>query len=546
MGSFQECCCKNKDSNGEMDIEKIENNKNNTAEIISKNRKIIEIEDTKMIFKSSIHNNSDSESFAKHSLKESIPLSIFFTQNKIDTLDDINGKNETKDYIDKDVNKNFTYMESLNNYKDYEPSNVSLSIKERKNFFTVVRLENSKDNKDVLRKKYTRPNFLKSSKNTYIVDENQYNEQNFEDRKLEENGKNKTNDRKFEENEKNKKNKNFEFKKNENGLSSTQENLNNGSEANEFNGIEEKIVYQNEQKLFGYSAPNEKSSLSVDRNIFINKFTSSRLRDTELQLECFDKFNCNNFDINIEELIKLEENPDIVFEEGKCKDGYLYYGGVSSKNSKKTGYGIQLFSNGVKYEGFFLDDEYHLYGRLITVDQIVFEGNFKNGKLNGKCREFNDKYLFQGMFIDGKKSGYGTYTSNDYNYEGNYENNVKNGYGKLQLKVGSKFTYEGSFVNDQFSGKGKITFRNKNIYEGEFSNGQMNGLGKMIYRATNESYVGDFVNGKREGFGKYFRGDKLTYKGNYINDLAHGKGFIIRDGKEIEVEMLEGRLKSDN
>ena len=75
--------------------------------------------------------------------------------------------------------------------------------------------------------------------------------------------------------------------------------------------------------------------------------------------------------------------------------------------------------------------------------QLKFEGEYLNGKRNGKGKEFKrDKLIFEGEYLDGKRNGKGK----DY-----YYNNV------------IKFT--GDYINgDEWEGKG-YNLSNNIIYE---------------------------------------------------------------------------------
>ena len=48
------------------------------------------------------------------------------------------------------------------------------------------------------------------------------------------------------------------------------------------------------------------------------------------------------------------------------------------------------------------------YGKeyLLNTDRLIFEGGYKNGKRNGKGKEYDDLYgkvLFEGEYLKGKK-----------------------------------------------------------------------------------------------------------------------------------------------
>ena len=65
---------------------------------------------------------------------------------------------------------------------------------------------------------------------------------------------------------------------------------------------------------------------------------------------------------------------------------------------------------------------------------MCFEGEYRNGKRNGKGKEFNCEYygyilLFEGEYKSGKRNGKGKeYDSNGFLiYEGEYLNGFKNG-----------------------------------------------------------------------------------------------------------------------
>ena len=90
----------------------------------------------------------------------------------------------------------------------------------------------------------------------------------------------------------------------------------------------------------------------------------------------------------------------------------------------------------------------------------ILSGNYttiyeKNG--NGKMYDANNNNLiFEGQFLNGKKNGKGKEYDKDGNmiFEGEYLNGLKNGKGKEYYKYG-KLKFEGNYLNVKNNGKGK-------------------------------------------------------------------------------------------
>ena len=65
--------------------------------------------------------------------------------------------------------------------------------------------------------------------------------------------------------------------------------------------------------------------------------------------------------------------------------------------------------------------------------KLVFEGDYLNGKINGKEKEYDSKNNlgFKGEYLDGKRNGKGKeYYEGKLIFEGEYKNEEKNGKGK--------------------------------------------------------------------------------------------------------------------
>ena len=78
-------------------------------------------------------------------------------------------------------------------------------------------------------------------------------------------------------------------------------------------------------------------------------------------------------------------------------------------------------SNGISYEGSFVDDLYEGYGVYKWPDGSIYKGNYKGGKFHG-----------QGVWTG----------SIGRSYEGEYVEGLEEGFGILRLLDGSK--YEGN------------------------------------------------------------------------------------------------------
>ena len=64
-------------------------------------------------------------------------------------------------------------------------------------------------------------------------------------------------------------------------------------------------------------------------------------------------------------------------------DGQVYSGQWNSETLTKEGYGLQVWPDGSKYEGFWSKDMTNGYGRFILADGDVFVGDWVNDKAHG-------------------------------------------------------------------------------------------------------------------------------------------------------------------
>ena len=184
-----------------------------------------------------------------------------------------------------------------------------------------------------------------------------------------------------------------------------------------------------------------------------------------------------------------------------------------------------------------------------NTDDLVFEGEYLNGKRNGKGKEYKDeKLIFEGEYLNGKRNGKGKEYVDDY--------------------IG-KFIFEGEYLNGNRNGKWKSYDYNGNlIFESEYKNNKRNGNFKLYadgkLTIDYEYLDNEIVKGKKydlnghlrdeikeNGFRKDFTGGKLEFEGEYLNGKKNGKGkqYFYYDKGEFLLESkyingeINGRVK---
>ena len=205
-------------------------------------------------------------------------------------------------------------------------------------------------------------------------------------------------------------------------------------------------------------------------------------------------------------------------------------------NGEKNGKGKEYNEDGkIKFEGEYLKGkiiegkEYDNYGNIIiriengkiieyySNGNIKFKGTFFNGrKWNGKGYDVTGNEIFE------IKKGKGIWKEYDkygiLKFEGEFINGKKNGKGNEYFDDGL-IRYEGNYINGKRSGLGKEYYNDDIIFDGNYKNGlRWNGKG---YNSTDKT-IYEIKNG--EGFGKEYNYDKTYFIGNYLNGEKNGAG----------------------
>ena len=115
---------------------------------------------------------------------------------------------------------------------------------------------------------------------------------------------------------------------------------------------------------------------------------------------------------------------------------------------------------------------------LLDTNHLIFEGEYKNGKRNGKGKEYSQygKLIFEGEYLNGKRNGKGK-EYNQYGkliFEGEYLNGKK-------IK-GTGYNNNGNVIFVLNEGEGKEYYNNGKLkFNGEYINGyRWNGMGNII------------------------------------------------------------------
>ena len=279
--------------------------------------------------------------------------------------------------------------------------------------------------------------------------------------------------------------------------------------------------YKNKSSLdysYDYNAPLMKSVKSNNNNNYSSNVSS-------------------NLNISVE---KYDTNSNYKIS-SQYKNSYkktIAYIGEKIDNIK-SGFGIKIMPNNVKYIGYFKNDKSEGYGKFINESKKdIYYGEFSQDQANGfgiyhhknetsyygewendlreniGIEKWEDKAEYQGQFHFGEKNGIGKYIFSDGSrYEGEWKRNNLDGYG-IYYYLGQRI-YIGQWKNNLKDGFGMFIWKDK-IYIG-FYDDKKNGFGIYYWKNIKKAFMGFWKNGKQYGFGKLISEKKNKY-GIWIND----------------------------
>lgn len=129
----------------------------------------------------------------------------------------------------------------------------------------------------------------------------------------------------------------------------------------------------------------------------------------------------------------------------RLENNAKYDGEWNEEKNERHGYGIQVWSDGSMYQGYWKEDKANGWGRLIHADGDVYEGEWKDDKAHGQgVYKHTDGAEYNGDWKEDKQDGNGIETWPDgAKYDGTYVDGKKHGKGTFHWADGSE--YSGQF-----------------------------------------------------------------------------------------------------
>ena len=191
-----------------------------------------------------------------------------------------------------------------------------------------------------------------------------------------------------------------------------------------------------------------------------------------------------------------------------------------------------------------------------------YSGDWKENKKHGYgIKIYDNKDKYEGYWENDLRNGKGTYWlcigKNKYRklYTGDWKNNQKEGHGIYFYKDGS--CYDGEWKNSKRDGKGLMIYANEDIYQGSWKEDKKHGHG-ILEKSNGDKYYGYWNSDMKEGQGYYWYSKTgKVYLGEWHEDCPRCGIFTdvnddklpidinkITDPKEIQAQIPELSLKN--
>jgi hypothetical protein len=248
----------------------------------------------------------------------------------------------------------------------------------------------------------------------------------------------------------------------------------------------------------------------------------SRVKDVQFKLK---QFKGSEDDLKVLDA-KLTYRQPFKFK----LDNSVYHGQWNNEGLRE-GYGLLITEDNIVMEGLWKEGKLYK-GRIFREDGSHYQGDIKKYKANGQGKiVLSNGDVYEGRWNEFTQTGNGSRIFHDgYKYEGNFENDFFQEMGSFKWPDGS--SYKGNFENSSFNGRGVFKSNSGEIFEGDFFNNFANGNGIYKFSGKNAGvvYAGSYKQGKKEGKGKLTFADDKYYEGEWINGFPHGQG-LYKNGQ---------------
>ena len=211
------------------------------------------------------------------------------------------------------------------------------------------------------------------------------------------------------------------------------------------NDKENEIIYSNQMKIDDIIT-NDYPSLKYDSCLFkntqfypenipnlslINKTPSNNILISKIKPQ--EILSLLNILPPLQDKIEIELHLPIKYE-NKSE----YWGETKKSTKIRHGRGIQIWVDGTKYIGYWMNDKANKKGKLIHSNGDIYEGDWKDDKVEGFGIYLHvDGSKYEGQWKEDKQHGKGIETWIDgANYEGNYIEGKKQGFGIFKWNDG--------------------------------------------------------------------------------------------------------------
>ena len=171
-----------------------------------------------------------------------------------------------------------------------------------------------------------------------------------------------------------------------------------------------------------------------------------------------------------------------------------------------------------------------------------YSGDWKENKKHGYgIKIYDNKDKYEGYWENDLRNGKGTYWlcigKNKYRklYTGDWKNNQKEGQGIYFYKDGS--CYDGEWKNSKRDGKGLMIYANEDIYQGSWKEDKKHGHG-ILEKANGDKYYGYWNCDLKEGQGYYWYSNTgKVYLGEWHEDCPRCGIFTDVNDEKLNIDI---------